>query len=430
MDRQKKEKDLTELRYFGGHSEARDCRRPSKWCHKRGQIFSQRDCDGDGVADPTCSDNEGNFGFRSSAENCIDSWPKGKCSGIVNKVTLGIQNTWGCGGKGLGVTLINEETGKECVLRDKSSFPKGETLRWIGADLGSCLHMKFDEDLARISYKFKTPNGYWDFGEKFCPRLFNIHVGNAVYTNEMGGSHDSPLDSRRFHATLSFGSLRNKYKKDTHTLSLKPIARVSTENGQPELYQKGVWSPICGHYFWDNQYGADLFCQALQGDSTSYRKHRGKITTQRYTQTLASRGVNIGTCNQNDQSITECTGKKEEKQDACAAGQKLGIKISCSAAVGACKSIKGFDVKKAEDSVSNCSKQGMTCIGECVTNCVNEETGYAIECTKCFGDLSACGLANCKLACLWGRRTQGCKNCAKQHCGDAFIKCSGVSLWD
>ena len=83
------------------------------------------------------------------------------------------------------------------------------------------------------------------------------------------------------------------------------MARISTENGQPELYQNGIWSPICGHWFWDNQHGATLFCQELKG-----KLYTGRITSNRYTQTLASKGVNVGRCDKNDKSIMECTGPK------------------------------------------------------------------------------------------------------------------------
>ena len=36
------------------------------------------DCDGDGIGDPTCSDDDnGKFGFIQSAHDCTDTWPTG-----------------------------------------------------------------------------------------------------------------------------------------------------------------------------------------------------------------------------------------------------------------------------------------------------------------------------------------------------------------
>ena len=37
--------------------------------------------------------------------------------------------------------------------------------------------------------------------------------------------------------------------------------------------------PICGHYFWDNQYGVNLFCKKLGYDSGSFS---GRDAGQKY----------------------------------------------------------------------------------------------------------------------------------------------------
>merc|ERR1712180_299941 len=102
------------------------------------------------------------------------------------------------------------------------------------------------------------------------------------------------------------------------------IARISATNGQPELYNNGIWSPICGHWFWDNQKGANLFCQELIGKLST-----GIITSARNTLPLASNGFNVGRCNENDESILACTGSKSPNHD-CATGKKAGIIISCT----------------------------------------------------------------------------------------------------
>ena len=50
------------------------------------KYYKLRDCDGDGVPDPTCT-YKGNFGAISSANDCQDSWPNGKCSSSESKNT-------------------------------------------------------------------------------------------------------------------------------------------------------------------------------------------------------------------------------------------------------------------------------------------------------------------------------------------------------
>ena len=56
------------------------CAKPiPNWCTHPGSTFELKDCDGDGVVDPVCSDTHGNFGSISSKNKCVISWPNGKC---------------------------------------------------------------------------------------------------------------------------------------------------------------------------------------------------------------------------------------------------------------------------------------------------------------------------------------------------------------
>ena len=36
-----------------------------------------------------------------------------------------------------------------------------------------------------------------------------------------------------------------------------------TEEKTPEVLWNRKWTPICGHLFWNNEYGPNLFCQRL-----------------------------------------------------------------------------------------------------------------------------------------------------------------------
>ena len=57
------------------------CKRPSGWCSHRGSTYESKDCDRDGIADPVCSDTNGNYGVIQSSKKCADSWPRGQCQG-------------------------------------------------------------------------------------------------------------------------------------------------------------------------------------------------------------------------------------------------------------------------------------------------------------------------------------------------------------
>ena len=108
------------------------------------------------------------------------------------------------------------------------------------------------------------------------------------------------------------------------------------DNEIAEILINGSWTPICGHWFWDNHDGAKMFCQQL-GFSN------GAIGDRI---TLPSDGFRIGKCKLgdvwpdcssgcNDHSIggTSCTAVHDDwycHQCSCQSGAMAGITIHCS----------------------------------------------------------------------------------------------------
>ena len=70
----------------------------------------------------------------------------------------------------------------------------------------------------------------------------------------------------------------------------------------PEVFQNDIWSPICGHWFWDNDVGASLFCQKFTSDPTS----TGYVI-RRTDKPLEKDAIRIGNCLSNDQWLS-CSG--------------------------------------------------------------------------------------------------------------------------
>ena len=66
------------MQYFIG-KDVIECVRPSGWCVHTGATYIQKDCDGDGLADPVCQDVSGQFGSILSSNVCKDTWPTGTC---------------------------------------------------------------------------------------------------------------------------------------------------------------------------------------------------------------------------------------------------------------------------------------------------------------------------------------------------------------
>jgi hypothetical protein len=95
----------------------------------------------------------------------------------------------------------------------------------------------------------------------------------------------------------------------------------------PEVYLSGRWSPICGPWFWDNNYGATLFCQKLNS------KYSSGTVIKLTDKELKKDAVRVGRCNSNDQWL-QCTGGCNDlgKGNGCAgcgAGETGSIEIKC-----------------------------------------------------------------------------------------------------
>ena len=92
------------------------------------------------------------------------------------------------------------------------------------------------------------------------------------------------------------------------------------------IFWNHVWSPICGHYFWDNHIGATKFCQKLGYIS-------GKQSRNGY---LKSAAICVGRCLENDDWDTKCSGEFNEylvgpqcHNSDCGPGDDAGIAITC-----------------------------------------------------------------------------------------------------
>ena len=106
------------------------------------------------------------------------------------------------------------------------------------------------------------------------------------------------------------------------------------EDGTPLVLWDDVWSPICGHYFWDDQVGANKFCEKLgyqEGGQT------GHDTGNQYT----TDAFRIGKCLAEDDWNTGCKGGCNDYElggscsnswsgSSCAKDDAMAITISCS----------------------------------------------------------------------------------------------------
>ena len=95
-------------------------------------------------------------------------------------------------------------------------------------------------------------------------------------------------------------------------------------NGTPKFFWSGKWSPICGHWFWNNQEGSKSFCKKLGYGGGTLTKSAG---------TYLDDAIALGQCNVNE-DLESCSVGCNDKTIGngcidCRAGEKVSIMITC-----------------------------------------------------------------------------------------------------
>ena len=95
-----------------------------------------------------------------------------------------------------------------------------------------------------------------------------------------------------------------------------------------EILHDGQWHPICGHIFWDNDFGADLFCKILGYQFGIIRPESNSESRQ---VPLPKDGIRIGECNEEDTNLKHCTERDNDLSfpSNCKQEEMAGIKIDC-----------------------------------------------------------------------------------------------------
>ena len=123
-----------------------------------------------------------------------------------------------------------------------------------------------------------------------------------------------------------------------------------TEEKTPEVLWNRKWTPICGHFFWDNQYGPNLFCKKLDSKFIY-----GKFT-KRLDKLIERDSIWIGNCGSGDDWLS-CTGGCNNLEiggecpgvGSCSVGGASSIEIECQSyskfVINCCHVISNFDCR-------------------------------------------------------------------------------------
>lgn len=98
-----------------------------------------------------------------------------------------------------------------------------------------------------------------------------------------------------------------------------------------EVLMKDKWYPICGHYFWDSNDGASLFCKRM-----GYNQGVNKKTHVK----MESDSVAVGKCDRKAKAVDGCSSggndftNLDTNNGWCKKGNKIGVAINCKGQKG------------------------------------------------------------------------------------------------
>ena len=101
-------------------------------------------------------------------------------------------------------------------------------------------------------------------------------------------------------------------------------------DGTPKVFWDNKWSPICGHWFWDNNNGAKSVCQRLGYSG-------GEV--EKANDAYAEDAIGLGRCDYNEDFLScsiGCGDKGIGNKNGCpgcSAGNRVAIRIHCSGMV-------------------------------------------------------------------------------------------------
>merc|ERR1719436_1667721 len=122
--------------------------------------------------------------------------------------------------------------------------------------------------------------------------------------------------------------------------------------GRVELYRNGQWGTLCGHYWWDNQRGAENICNQLgYSEGTKYTAPGGSGPIQTGNRLCNGgetdildcplrRGELTGCTHDHDQGV-HCTGDRDLSKLECGADKPTPRQLNMTQCSGLRLCVKG-----------------------------------------------------------------------------------------
>jgi len=171
------------------------------------------------------------------------------------------------------------------------------------------------------NYNYGDVDGFKVNSDKECQKKCQENDKCAYWTYVNNGARDCTLHN--VEAPKRLGTCGKDCKRGPKYCLGLGVRLV--DGKYPEvMVSDGKWSPICGHWFWNNNNGATLFCKELGFNHG--------IVIKRQDKPLGSDAIRVGQCLSNDKWLN-CKGGFNlgicNNCDHCRAGNKASVEIKC-----------------------------------------------------------------------------------------------------
>lgn len=228
-----------------------------------------------------------------------------------------------------------------------------------------------------------------------------------------------PPNHTFFLRMCAFNSNGSSVWGDSISFTTRPLPPPSET---PELYLEDVtfeslkvtWANLSGVVLYTYQLQHDDWWlqknlyNVYQGTATSYTSNRGLLPGSMYT--FRARAINEGGVGPWGKSLTVSTNEK----GGCGNVEDLLIFFNSKT------TMKG-DIQKC---IIECITGGK----QCVVDCIHDQVGLSVPCSRCWGEEATCTLKNCILPCTIPT-SNSCTTCSRERCFPGCVTCSGVPEW-
>ena len=115
--------------------------------------------------------------------------------------------------------------------------------------------------------------------------------------------------------------------------------------------------------------------------------------------------------------IDQCVNEADQAALEATGGPAVVGQLAAECPFSAC-------IAEVTTVLSDSSEGSRNALGECVAQCISDGTGLSMQCTACYGSITACSTAFCIPPCAADPGSEECANCSLENCIDVNA-CTG-----